>query len=103
MGASHLAKGSEEQLDTNKSYLDKAAKKMKNFADCKRRTTDYREGDMVLVKFNPRKFKALRGIHQNMVRKYEGPFKIVAKVGKISYKLEQPPNFKIHWCFMQVS
>ena len=54
---------------------------------------------MVLVKFNPRQFKALRGVQQNLVRKYEGPFNIVAKVGKISYKLEFPPHFKIHPVF----
>ncbi|XP_049397431.1 uncharacterized protein LOC125861617 [Solanum stenotomum] len=72
---------------------------MKKFADRKRRPTDYKEGDMVLVKFNPRQFKALRSVHQNLVRKYEGPFKIIAKVGKISYKVELPPHFKIHPVF----
>ena len=54
---------------------------------------------MVLVMFNPRQFKALRGMHHNLVRKYEGLFKIVAKVGKISYRLELPPHFKIHSVF----
>ena len=44
-------------------------------------------------------FKALRGVHQNVVHKYEGPFKIVVKVGKISYKLELPLHFKIHPVF----
>ncbi|WMV14350.1 hypothetical protein MTR67_007735, partial [Solanum verrucosum] len=96
LGSYHLAKGWEEQLDTTKSYLDKAAKKMKKFADRKKRPTDYQVGDMVLVKFNPRQFKELKGVHQNLVRKYEGPFGIIAKVGKISYKVELPPHFKIH-------
>jgi len=84
LGAYHLAKGWEEQLDTAKSYLDKAASKMKKFADRKRRPTNFKEGDMVLVKFNPRQFKALRGVHQNLVRKY---------------KVELPPHFKIHPVF----
>ncbi|XP_049389049.1 uncharacterized protein LOC125853412 [Solanum stenotomum] len=99
LGAYHLAKGWEEQLDTAKSYLDKETNKMKKFADRGRRPTDYKEGDMVLVKFNPRQFKALRGVHQNLVRKYDGPFRIVANVGKISYKVEFPPHFKIHSVF----
>nr|XP_033508465.1 uncharacterized protein LOC117273398 [Nicotiana tomentosiformis] len=99
LGAYHMAKGWEEHLDTAKSYLDKAAKKMKKFADRKRRPTDYRVGDMVMVKFNPRQFKALRGMHQNLIRKYEGPFKIVAKVGKISYKLDMPSYIKIYHVF----
>ncbi|XP_070008627.1 uncharacterized protein [Nicotiana sylvestris] len=59
LGAYHMAKGWEEHLDTTKSYLDKAAKKMKKFVDCKRHPTDYRVGDMVMVKFNLRQFKAL--------------------------------------------
>ncbi|OIT34796.1 hypothetical protein A4A49_03602 [Nicotiana attenuata] len=94
-----MAKGWEEQLDTAKSYLDKAAKKMKKFADRKRRPTNYRVGDMVMVKFNPRQFKALHGMHQNLIRKYEGPFKIVAKVGKISYKLDMPSYLNIYPVF----
>ena len=71
---------------------------MKKFADRKHRPTDYKEGD-ILVKFNPRQFKALRGVHHNLVHKYEDPFKIVAKVGKISYKLELPPHLRIHPVF----
>ncbi|XP_070052659.1 uncharacterized protein [Nicotiana tomentosiformis] len=93
-----MAKGWDEQLDTAKSYLDKAAKKMKKFADHKRRPTYYRVGDMVMVKFNPRQFKALRGIHQNLIRKFR-PFKIVSKVGKILYKLDMPSYLKIYHVF----
>ncbi|XP_070017292.1 uncharacterized protein [Nicotiana sylvestris] len=94
-----MAKGWEEQLDTAKSYLDKAAKKMKKLVDRKRHPTDYRIEDMVMVKFNPRQFKALWGIHQNLIRKYARPFKIVAKVGRISYKLDMPSYPKIYPVF----
>ncbi|XP_075091607.1 uncharacterized protein LOC142171802 [Nicotiana tabacum] len=69
---------------------------MKKFADCKRRLTDYRVRDMVMVKFNPRQFKALWGMHQNLIRKYAGPFKIVVKAGKISYKIGMPSYIKIY-------
>lgn len=88
-----MAKGWEQQLDTAKS------KKMKKFADHKQCPTDYRVGDMVMMKFNTRQFKALRGMHQNLIRKYEGPFKIVAKVGKISYKLDIRSYLKIYHVF----
>ncbi|XP_075091517.1 uncharacterized protein LOC142171722 [Nicotiana tabacum] len=94
-----MAKGWEEQLDTAKSCLDKTTKKMKKFADRKRRPTDYRVGDMVMVKFNPRRFKALRGMHHNPIHKYERPFKIVSKVGKISYKLNMPSYLTIYPVF----
>ena len=54
---------------------------------------------MVLAIFNPTQFKALRGVHLNLVHKYEGPFHIVSKVGNISYKLELSRHFKIHPVF----
>lgn len=72
---------------------------MKKFANCKRRPTDNQVKDMVMVKFNPREFKTLRGMHHNLFHKYEGPFKIISKVIKISYKLDMPPHLKIHPVF----
>ncbi|RVX13860.1 Transposon Tf2-8 polyprotein [Vitis vinifera] len=42
-----FAKGWHEQADIARSYLDKAAKKMKKWADKKRRHTEYKVGDMV--------------------------------------------------------
>lgn len=88
LGEYHIAKGWEEQLDNSKSYLYKATKKMKKFSDCKLCPIEYKKGDMVLVKFNPRKFKALRGIHQNIVWNYKGPFMIFDKVVEILSMVE---------------
>ncbi|KAL6330114.1 hypothetical protein AAG906_040033 [Vitis piasezkii] len=42
-----FAKGWHEQADIARSYLDRAAKKMKKWADKKRRHTEYKVGDMV--------------------------------------------------------
>ncbi|XP_075098793.1 uncharacterized protein LOC142175711 [Nicotiana tabacum] len=72
---------------------------MKKFADRKQHPTDSGVGDMVMVKINPKQFKALRGMHQNLTHKYEGPFKIFTKVGKISYKLDMPSYLKIYPIF----
>ncbi|XP_009787488.1 uncharacterized protein [Nicotiana sylvestris] len=74
LGAYHMAKGWEEQLDTTKSYLYRAAKVMKKFADREWRPIDYRVGDMVKVKFNSRQFKALRGMHPNLIRNMLKPY-----------------------------
>lgn len=63
--------------------MDKETKRMKKLSDRKHHPTDYQEVDKVIVKFNTRQFKEQRGIHQNLVQKYEGTFKIVTKVGKI--------------------
>lgn len=84
MGAYHLEKGWAEQLDMAKSYVDKEDKRMKKFTDGKRRQTDYKEGDIVLVILNLRQNKTQSGVHQNLVHNYDGPFNIISKVGKIS-------------------
>ncbi|KAM3340892.1 hypothetical protein P3S68_028527 [Capsicum galapagoense] len=94
-----MAKAWEEQVDMSRSYLDKAARKMKKFADRSRRPVHYRIGDKVMVKLNPRQFKSLRSVNQSLIRRYEGPFEIVAKVGKISYKLDMPSHLKIYPVF----
>ena len=54
---------------------------------------------MVLVKFLPQQFKSLRLVHKGLVRRYEGPFPILGKVGKVSYKVELLPRLKIHLVF----
>ena len=79
--------------------MNKAAKKMKKWADKKRRHTEYKVGDMVLVKLLPQQFKSLRLVHKGLVRRYEGLFPILGKVGKVSYRVELPPRLKIHPVF----
>lgn len=98
-GAYHMAKAWEEQVDLAQSYLDKAAHKMKKFGDRKRCPVDYRIGDRVMVKLNPRQFKSLRNVSQSFIPKYEGPFEIIAKAGKISYRIDMPHHLRIHPVF----
>ncbi|KAL5772293.1 hypothetical protein ACOSQ2_012217 [Xanthoceras sorbifolium] len=98
-GSYKLAKDWQEQADIARSYLDKAARKMKKWADKKRRQVEFQVGDLVLVKLLPQQFKAFRKVHKGLVRKYEGPFPILKKVGKVSYKVELPPRLKIHPVF----
>jgi len=97
--AYQLAKTWNEQLDITKAYLNKAAKRMKKWADKHRRPLEFQEGDMVMVKLLPQQFKTFRRVHKGLVRKYEGPFPVMSKVGKVSYRLELPSKLKIHPVF----
>ena len=54
---------------------------------------------MVLVKLLPQQFKSLRLVHKGLLRRYERPFPILGKVGKVSYRVELPPRLKIHPIF----
>ncbi|KAK2998470.1 hypothetical protein RJ639_023244, partial [Escallonia herrerae] len=97
--AAQVARSWNEQADVARSYLDKAGRKMKKWADKRRRPKEYNLGDMVMLKLLPQQFKSFRRVHKGLIRKYEGPFPIVAKVGKASYRLELPPKLKIHPVF----
>ncbi|TXG71332.1 hypothetical protein EZV62_006267 [Acer yangbiense] len=94
-----LAREWHEQADITRACLDKAARKMKKWADTRRRHIEFNEGDLVLVKLLPQQFKSLRQVHKGLVRKYEGPFPIIKRVGKVSYQVQLPPRLKIHPVF----
>lgn len=92
---SHL----QEKGDIARACLEKAAHRMKKWADVKRRPLEFAEGDQVLVKLQPQQFKAFRKIHRGLIRKYEGPFIVVKRAGKAAYKLQLPANLRIHPVF----
>ena len=72
---------------------------MKKWADKNQCHTEYKAGDMVLVKLLPQQFKSLRSVHKGLVMRYERLFPIFEKVGKVSYKVELPLRLKIHPVF----
>lgn len=88
-----------EECDISRACLAKAATKMKKWADRKRRAREYQVGEKVMVKLLPNQFKSLRKVHKGLIRRYEGPFSIIEKVGKAAYRLELPPRLKIHNVF----
>ncbi|CAL1372707.1 unnamed protein product [Linum trigynum] len=94
-----FAKGWHEKMEMAKSYLARASKKMKKWADKKRRHLEFEEGDMVMVKFYPHRFKHLKSVHKGLLRRYEGPFPIVKRIGNVVYKVELPTHLEIHPVF----
>jgi hypothetical protein len=58
-------------------------------------------GDKVMLK-SPIKVlrKFHRGvIHKGLIPKYDGPYEVVKKVGKMDYRLKLPESFKVHPTF----
>ncbi|KAH9610870.1 hypothetical protein KSS87_016959, partial [Heliosperma pusillum] len=54
---------------------------------------------LVMVKLLTQQFKAFRSVHKGLVRKYEGPFPVIKRVGNLSYGVELPRKLKIHLVF----
>nr|GFA18597.1 hypothetical protein CTI12_AA187700 [Tanacetum cinerariifolium] len=88
-----------KQANLARASLDKAAKKMKKWADERRRHVDFKVGDQVMVKLLLQQFKSLKNVHKGLIRRYEGPFSMIGRVGKVSYRVQLPLKLKIHLVF----
>ncbi|MCI23378.1 hypothetical protein A2U01_0044557, partial [Trifolium medium] len=73
---------------------------MKKQADKNRTEVNLQVGELVLVKLQPYRQQsvALRK-NQKLGMRYFGPFEIIARIGKVAYKLKLPDNAKIHPVF----
>lgn len=87
-----------EDTDLVQVSLWKATKRMKKWADIKRRAAEFQVGDRVLVKlYHHMKLKS--GYHKALVRRYEGPFIITHRIGETAYRLSLPSKLKVHPVF----
>jgi len=86
-----------DQVGVARAYLEKASQKMKKWADKKRRLGEFQVGDLMLIKMY--NHVRLAGRHRGLIRRYEGPFSIIKKVGAQAYKVELPPKIKYHPVF----
>ncbi|KAL1061887.1 hypothetical protein V6Z11_D13G043600 [Gossypium hirsutum] len=95
--AYRFTKDWQEKNDLARTCLHKASKHSKKWVDQNRRNVQFEVGDSVLAKLH----LILRyiGLHNGHVRMYEGPFKVVNRVGKVAYKLELPAKLKVHPVF----
>ncbi|KAL0322027.1 UNVERIFIED_CONTAM: hypothetical protein Scaly_2499100 [Sesamum calycinum] len=83
-----------------RSFLEKAQKWMKKYADNNRRFVEFNAGDLVMVKVpDPRLSKSLKGKDPRLMQKYVGPLPIIKHIGTVAYKIELPSWWKIHSLF----
>ncbi|GKF16003.1 putative reverse transcriptase domain-containing protein [Tanacetum coccineum] len=73
-----------------KQRMQAAQDRPKSYADRKRKPMEYEVGDMVMLKVSPWKGVVRFGKRGKLNPRYVGPFKVLAKVGKVAYKLEHP-------------
>ncbi|KAF2314863.1 hypothetical protein GH714_036967 [Hevea brasiliensis] len=79
-----FARSWEEQQEAARACLSKAAKRMKKWADKKRRPREFQDGDLVLVKLYQHG-KGSAGQHRGLLRRYEGPFPVIKRVACSSH------------------
>ncbi|GKC20977.1 putative reverse transcriptase domain-containing protein [Tanacetum coccineum] len=73
-----------------KSHIQASRDRQKSYADVKRKPLEFQVGDNVMLKVSPWKGVIRFGKRGKLNPCYIGPFKIIAKVGTVAYRLELP-------------
>jgi exonuclease VII small subunit len=92
-----LAKQREHMLEKTKLLLEKARRRYEKQVNAGRREVEYEVGQKVLL--NVKNFTMPEGLTPKFMSKFAGPFPIVERVFKDVYKLELPPEIKVHPTF----
>lgn len=97
---SELVENRELHLQSLKQHLADAQNRMKIMADKKRSNLHFQVGDMVLLKLLPYTQSSVANRpYPKLSYKYFGPYKVLEQVGVVAYRLELPPDSKIHDVF----
>ncbi|GJR94988.1 retrotransposable element Tf2 [Tanacetum coccineum] len=90
----------EQPISMLQFHLKRSKERMKNMDDKNRSGGDFEVGMKVYLKLQPyRQVTARQGTHHKFTANFYGPFLILAKVGKVAYKLQLPENSQIHPVF----
>ncbi|GJY26184.1 putative reverse transcriptase domain-containing protein [Tanacetum coccineum] len=77
-----------------------ARDRQKSYADLKRKLMEFQVGYRVMLKVSPWKGVVRFGKRRKLNLRYVGPFKVLAKVGAVAYKLELPQELsRVHNTF----
>ncbi|GKD76701.1 putative reverse transcriptase domain-containing protein, partial [Tanacetum coccineum] len=79
-----------EKVIQIKQRIQAAHDRQKSYADLKRKPMEFQVGDRVMLKVLPWKGVVRFGKRGKLNPRYVGPFKVLAKVGAITYKFELP-------------
>ncbi|GKE25561.1 putative reverse transcriptase domain-containing protein, partial [Tanacetum coccineum] len=89
-----------ERIVQIKSHIQAARDRQKNYADVRRKPLEFQVGDKVMLKVSPWKGVIRFGKRGKLNPRYIGPFKIIAKVGTVAYRLELPEKLsRVHSTF----
>ncbi|GKC03897.1 putative reverse transcriptase domain-containing protein, partial [Tanacetum coccineum] len=89
-----------EKIVLIKQRMQAAQDRQKRYDDRKRKLMDFVVGDRVMLKVSPWKGVVRFGKRGKLNPRYVEPFRVLAKVGKVAYKLELPQELsKVHHTF----
>ncbi|GJW96659.1 hypothetical protein Tco_0178467 [Tanacetum coccineum] len=89
-----------EKIIQIKHRLQASRDRQRSYADKRRKPLEFQVGDKVMLKVSPWKGVICFGKRGKLNPHYIGPFKILAKVGTVAYRLELPEQLsRVHSTF----
>ncbi|GKE73727.1 putative reverse transcriptase domain-containing protein, partial [Tanacetum coccineum] len=89
-----------EKIVQIKNRIQAARDRHKSYSDVRRKPLEFQVGDKVMLKVSPWKEVIRFGKQGKLNPRYIGPFKIIAKVGTVAYRLELPEQLsRVHSTF----
>ncbi|GJS10046.1 putative reverse transcriptase domain-containing protein [Tanacetum coccineum] len=83
-----------------KKCIQAARDRQKSYADRRRKLLEFQVGDKVMLKVSPWKEVIPLATGKSLNHRYIGPFKVLAKVGTVAYRLELPDELiRVHSTF----
>ncbi|GKC26073.1 putative reverse transcriptase domain-containing protein [Tanacetum coccineum] len=100
----YFGKGWDRHLPFGRVFLQQqiqaARDRQKSYADRRRKPLEFEVGDKVMLKVSPWKGVIRFGKRGKLNPRYIGPFRIIAKVGTLAYRLELPEQLsRVHSTF----
>ena len=83
-----------EKIKVIRARIKTAQDRQKSYADNRRRELEFEIGDHVFLKVSPMKGLKRFGKKGKLQPRYIGPFEILARVGKVAYRLALPPSLQ---------
>ncbi|GJW69360.1 putative reverse transcriptase domain-containing protein [Tanacetum coccineum] len=77
-------------MDKLARLIQDARDRQKSYVDVRHKPLEFQEGDRVMLKVSPWKGVIYFGKQGKLNPRYIGPFKVLAKVGTVGYKIELP-------------
>nr|GEV07902.1 putative reverse transcriptase domain, ribonuclease H-like domain, aspartic peptidase domain protein [Tanacetum cinerariifolium] len=89
-----------EKIIQIKQRIQAARDRQKSYANVRRKSLEFQIGDRVMLKVSPWKGVVRFGKRRKLNPRYIRPFKVLAKVGTVAYRLELPQQLsRVHSTF----